>query len=63
LNEPLRIQIDNFGRYSIWIVILLFWYVPVVSGAFWSGVFVVSDLLGIPWDLSWLGYDQFMFWR
>ena len=63
LNEPLRMQIDNFGRYSIWIVILLFWYVPVVSNTFWFVVYVVAGLLGIPLGLSGLGYDQFMFWR
>jgi Zn-dependent protease len=63
LNEPLRMQIDNFGRYSIWIVILLFWYVPIVSNTFWSVVFIIADLLGIPLGLSGLGYDQFMFWR
>ena len=63
LNEPLRMQIDNFGRYSIWIVILLFWYVPIVSNTFWSVVFIIANLLGIPLGLSGLGYDQFMFWR
>lgn len=63
LNEPLRMQIDNFGRYSIWIVILLFWYVPIVSDTFWSVVFIIANLLGIPLGLSGLGYDQFMFWR
>jgi Zn-dependent protease len=63
LNEPLRMQIDNFGRYSIWIVILLFWYVPIVRDSFWSVVFVLANLLGIPLGLAGLGYDQFMFWR
>ena len=63
LNEPLRMQIDNFGRYSIWIVILLFWYVPIVSNTFWSVVFIIANLLGITLGLSGLGYDQFMFWR
>ncbi|MDX9992779.1 MAG: site-2 protease family protein [Anaerolineales bacterium] len=63
LNEPLRLQIDNFGRYSIWIVIFLFWYVPVVSNTFWFVVYLLASLLGIPIGLSALGYDQFMFWR
>jgi Zn-dependent protease len=63
LNEPLRMQIDNFGRFSMWIVILLFWYVPVISGAFWSVVYIFAGFINIPIDLSWLGYDQFMFWR
>jgi Zn-dependent protease len=63
LNEPLRMQIDSFGRFSMWIVILLFWYVPIVSDTFWSVVFVIANLLGIPLGLSGLGYDQFMFWR
>jgi len=63
LNTPLRMQIDNFGRFSLWIVLLLFWYVPVVSDVFWTVVYIFAGFLNIPLDLSWLGYDQFMFWK
>ncbi|PKN95523.1 MAG: site-2 protease family protein [Chloroflexi bacterium HGW-Chloroflexi-6] len=63
LNTPLRMQIDNFGRFSLWIVILLFWYVPVVSDVFWTVVYIFAGFINIPIDLSWLGYDQFMFWK
>jgi Zn-dependent protease len=63
LNVPLRLQIDNFGRYSMWIVILLFWYVPFVSNIFWMAVYLFAGAIQLPLGLSGLGYDQFMFWR
>lgn len=63
LNQPLRMQMEEFGRYSLLIVLALFWFVPAVSDAFWLAVYSVADLLGIPFWLGWIGYDEFMFWR
>lgn len=63
LNAPLQMQMDNFGRFSMWIVILVFWYVPFISNIFWTGVTLVAALIGIPLNAAGLGYDQFMFWR
>jgi Zn-dependent protease len=63
LNIPLRAQMEDFGRYSMWVILLLFWFVPFVSDIFWFVVSLIASLLGVPLGLAWLGYDQFTFWR
>lgn len=63
LNPDLRYAMDQFGRYSMWVVLLLFWYVPFVSGAFWSVVGLVAGALGVPLQLAILGSSLFTFWR
>ncbi|MGE5642930.1 MAG: site-2 protease family protein, partial [Byssovorax cruenta] len=39
LSEPVRMQMDRFRGATIWIIFLLFWYVPLLSGFFWRTVF------------------------
>jgi Zn-dependent protease len=63
LEPSLRAKMEAFGQYSIWVVILLFWFVPGVSGAFWALVATVAHLLGIPLELAQTGFSEFMFWR
>ena len=47
----------------MWVVMALFWYVPVVGNAFWGLVGLVARLIGIPIGLAITGQGQFMFWR
>jgi Zn-dependent protease len=63
LEASLRARMEDFGRYSIWIVILLFWFVPGVGDAFWGLVRAIALLLGIPLELAQAGFGEFMFWR
>jgi Zn-dependent protease len=63
LGGDLREKMDRFGQASLIVVILIFWYVPFISGLFWQLVGIVAQLLGIPLRLAGLGYDQFQFWR
>lgn len=56
-------RMDDFGRVSMWVVMALFWYVPVVGNAFWGLVGLVARLIGIPIGLAITGQGQFMFWR
>jgi Zn-dependent protease len=63
LEPSLRAKMEAFGRYSLWVVILLFWFVPGVSSAFWGLVRAVALLLGIPLELAGQGMSEFMFWR
>jgi Zn-dependent protease len=56
-------RMDDFGRISMWVVMALFWYVPVVGNAFWGLVGLVARLIGIPIGLAITGQGQFMFWR
>ncbi len=63
LEPSLRAKMEAFGRYSLWVVILLFWFVPGVSSAFWGLVRAVALLLDIPLELAGQGMSEFMFWR
>jgi Zn-dependent protease len=63
LDERTRDQADAFGRYGLWVVFLLFWYVPSVSEVFWNLVWTVTDGLGVPSELAWQGLQDFKFWQ
>ncbi len=63
LNVPLRAQMDFFGQFSLWVVILLMWYVPFISDSFWMVAYFLAMLLGVPLDTAFLGYNQFRFWQ
>jgi Zn-dependent protease len=44
-------------------VFLVLWYVPFINSLFWSFIFFLSQLAGIPLQLAGLGLNEFMFWR
>jgi Zn-dependent protease len=58
-----RETVNQFRSAAIWIILLLFWYVPVVANAFWSAVQAISTALGANWMLVAIGLDQFQFWK
>jgi len=63
LSPVIRTQVDRFRDVTIWIIFLLFWFVPSVSSAFWGTVFRVSTTLGVDWSLVVLGLQRFRFWQ
>ncbi len=63
LHPAIRAQVDNFRGVTIWVIFLLFWFVPVVSGTFWYGVRAVSTILGANWGLVVMGLERFRFWE
>jgi Zn-dependent protease len=63
LDNSLRQTMDAFGQFSMWVVLIAFWYVPAVSNGFWSLVSFISQFIGIPVQLALLGLSQFQFWR
>ena len=63
LNPVIREQVDRFRGAAIWIILLLFWYVPLVADIFWGAVFGISRLLGVDWNLVVTGLQQFRFWE
>lgn len=63
LSEPVRMQMDRFRGATIWIIFLLFWYVPLLSGFFWRTVFTISSFLGANPNLVAMGFQRFQFWR
>lgn len=63
LEWSVRESMDRFGQVSLFVVLLAFWYLPGVSGAFWGAVGFISRLIGIPLNLAVLGQSLFLFWR
>lgn len=63
LSLRAREQMDRFGQVSLFVVLLAFWYLPFVGGAFWGLAGGLARLLGIPLNLALLGQSLFLFWR
>lgn len=63
LDESIRVQVDRFRDVTIWIIFLLFWFVPAFSNSFWSTVFGVSTALGVDLNLAIQGLQRFRFWQ
>jgi Zn-dependent protease len=63
LNDIIRMQMDRVRRFTMWIVFLAFWYIPFISGIFWTAVFIISSILGVDWDLAVTGLERFRFWE
>lgn len=63
LDWGARESMDRFGQVSLFVVLLAFWYLPVVSGAFFGVVRFIANLIGIPTYLAAIGQSLFLFWR
>ncbi len=63
LNPDIRMQFDRFRGVTLWVIILLFWFVPGVSQAFWDQVLSFSMLLGANPYLIFDGLERFRFWN
>jgi Zn-dependent protease len=63
LNPAIRMQVDRMRGVTMWIVFLLFWFVPIVGDFFWGGVFIFSLLLGADPFMIAAGYERFRFWE
>jgi Zn-dependent protease len=60
LNPIVREQMERIRAYGIWILILLFWYVPFIGGFFFAIVQLISILIfRVDWNLAMLG-SQFL---
>jgi Zn-dependent protease len=63
LSEGIRTQVDRFRGVTIWVILLLFWFVPPVSNSFWETVYSVSTTLGVDWGMVIAGLERFRFWE
>ena len=63
LNPVIRAQVDRVRGVMIWIILLLFWYVPFISDIFWQQVYTFSTLLGVDWSQVVAGLERFRFWE
>lgn len=60
LNSAIRMQMDRVRGFAIWILILVFWYVPFVGNFFWTTVYNASSTLGVDWGTAMLGRDYLL---
>ena len=63
LNPVIQMQVDRIRGATMWIIFLLFWYVPFISNFFWRTVYIVARLLGVNWSLVVAGLERFRFWE
>ncbi len=60
LEPGLGIRLDRAGRWAIWVLFAVLWFVDPVADAFWGLVSHIALTLGIPLDLAAEGYRQMM---
>ena len=63
LPPAIQTQVDRFRDVAIWVILLMFWFVPVIAERFWGTVFVVSRFLGVDWGMVISGLERFRFWE
>jgi Zn-dependent protease len=52
LNPAIRAQMDRVRAYAFWILLLVFWYIPLVGRFFGFIVYSVASLTGVDWGLA-----------
>jgi Zn-dependent protease len=60
LNPAIQMQMNRVRGYAIWILILLFWYIPSVSRFFFLIVTLISVTLGVNLALASQGREYLM---
>jgi Zn-dependent protease len=63
LNPVIRMQMDRVRGFTMWIILIAFWYIPFVARYFWDNVYIYSTTLGVDWDLVVTGLERFRFWQ
>lgn len=59
LPQSVRAAMDRFGRYGIWVVFDLMWFVPPLNAALWDTAMTLAAMLNVPEDLIKMGYALF----
>jgi len=63
LPSAIRMQMAQVRGGFIWIVFLVFWFVPFAGRLLFGFVSLLAGVLALPIDLTSVGLDQFFFWR
>jgi Zn-dependent protease len=63
LPDVIREQVNRVRDIAIWVILLLFWFVPAVSNSFWESVYGVSTTIGVDWGMVIAGLERFRFWE
>ena len=63
LPEVIHTSVNSVRDIAIWVILLLFWFVPAVSNSFWESVFRLSTAIGVDWGMVIAGLERFRFWE
>ena len=59
LSHNTQIQLNKFGKYGIWVIFGLLWFVEPLNRLLWQTAHTISEALGVPPDMAWVGYGLF----
>ncbi len=62
LSEQTRTWINSMRTFIMLAVFLALWNIPFVNEMFWTQVYQLAYIFGIPFDLAWDGFSRFRFW-
>ena len=63
LDRDLRTKVTRYSVYITLLVFFVLWYVPFVNDLFWKIVIWIGQLINLPFDLVWQGFNLFRFWK
>jgi len=63
LPPGLRLQVAQFARFSMWILLLVIWYVPLVGSALFGLIATITLGLGVDRVMIAQGFSSFQFWH
>ncbi len=62
LSGGIRAWVQQYSGLIPWAVFFLLWYVPAFYQGFWTVVFAIAGLIGVPANLALAGLRGFQFW-
>jgi Zn-dependent protease len=62
LPQDLRASLMQTGGMLAFAVFFLLWFFPFINNGFWTIIYFLANLAGIPQQLSQVGLAGFMFW-
>jgi Zn-dependent protease len=63
LPLDVRLRLYSMSNQALWILFIAIGFVPPVRDGFWTLVYSITDILGVPPDLPFAGWRAFRFWR
>lgn len=62
LSPAIQQAVGQYAGILPWVVFFMLWYVPAIYQGFWTIVFSLAHLVGVPLDLVQAGLQGFQFW-
>ena len=57
LNPAIQMQMERIRPFAVWVLLLAVWYIPFISDFIWTGIYILSAILGVNWDMVIQGQD------